>query len=152
MEIENTIQKYQELVAETGEPLARLSVSVAQMLALEMQRELAELDGPEISMAHRQMLQQMCLGPNRISDLAARNGITKQGVSKLMNALERDGYVASIVDETDARARVVEHTSKGLEVLELMITATRKIEARLADKIGSTQLREMKKLLSELLD
>lgn len=151
MEIEDTIQKYQELVAESGEPLARLSVSVAQMLAVEMQRELAILDGPEISMAHRQMLQQMCLGPNRISDLAARNGITKQGVSKLMNALERDGYVVSKIDETDARARVVEHTTKGLEVLELMIIATRKIETRLAVKVGDTQLRDMKMVLSKIL-
>ncbi len=56
-----------------------------------------------------------CADPDglRPSQLADRAGITKQSVNDLLGHLERHGFLGSVPDSKDGRARVIRLTSKG---------------------------------------
>lgn len=56
-------------------------------------------------------------GPLRVSDLAAREGMTQPGVTILVNRLAEAGYAERVPDPTDRRAALVRITEAGRAVL-----------------------------------
>jgi DNA-binding MarR family transcriptional regulator len=51
--------------------------------------------------------------PRRITELAAASSCDPSSASTMIQRLERDGLVRRVIDPTDARARLVELTTKG---------------------------------------
>jgi len=51
--------------------------------------------------------------PRRLSDLAEAQSCDPSSITVLVQRLERDGFVARVVDRTDARARPIKLTPKG---------------------------------------
>jgi DNA-binding MarR family transcriptional regulator len=68
-------------------------------------------------------------GPQRLSDLATREGVTQPAMTQLVTRLERDGLAERLADPLDARVVRVGITRGGLDLLELR-RATR------ADHVG----------------
>jgi DNA-binding MarR family transcriptional regulator len=56
--------------------------------------------------------------PCRITELAAREGITQPAVTQLVNRLEARGWVVRTTDPDDRRAVLVELTDVGVEEFE----------------------------------
>lgn len=56
-------------------------------------------------------------GPLRVSELAAREGMTQPGVTILVNRLSEAGYAERLPDPTDRRATLVRITKAGAGVL-----------------------------------
>lgn len=56
-------------------------------------------------------------GPSRLSDLAAREGVTQPAMTQLVTRLERDGYAERGGDPDDARVVRVRLTPLGAQVL-----------------------------------
>lgn len=56
-------------------------------------------------------------GPIGIGALAAAEGVTAPTISRLVDGLERDGYVAREPDPSDARGVLVRATPKGSRIL-----------------------------------
>jgi DNA-binding MarR family transcriptional regulator len=56
-------------------------------------------------------------GPSRLSDLAAREGVTQPAMTQLVTRLERDGYAERGGDPDDARVVRVRLTPRGANVL-----------------------------------
>src|SRR5262245_18822292 len=56
--------------------------------------------------------------PYRITELAAREGISQPGVTQLVNRLQRRAWVERRTDPQDGRAVVVDITDTGSEALE----------------------------------
>lgn len=56
-------------------------------------------------------------GPLRLSDIAAREGVTQPGMTQLVTRLERDGYAARRPDPDDARVVRVGITETGRRIL-----------------------------------
>jgi DNA-binding MarR family transcriptional regulator len=54
--------------------------------------------------------------PRRITELAAREGVTQPGITMLVNRLERRGWVRRETDPGDARAVLVNLTGEGRDV------------------------------------
>ncbi|GAA4776621.1 MarR family transcriptional regulator [Actinomycetospora chlora] len=69
-------------------------------------------------------------GPQRLSDLAAREGVTQPSMTALVTRLERDGLAVRGDDPADRRAVVVTLTDAGREVL---VSRRTRRAARLAD-------------------
>ena len=67
----------------------------------------------------------------RVTDLAARAGMTKQAMAELVAHLEARGYVRREPDPADRRARLVRLTRRGWEC----IAAGRAIAAELEDEL-----------------
>src|SRR5829696_8838721 len=53
----------------------------------------------------------------RLTVLAARGGLTHQSVGEVVTELERRGYVERIADPTDKRARLVNLTPRGRDLV-----------------------------------
>lgn len=56
-------------------------------------------------------------GPLRLSDIAAREGVTQPGMTQLVTRLERDGYAERRPDPEDARVVRVGITETGRRIL-----------------------------------
>ncbi|MHC1558484.1 MarR family transcriptional regulator [Actinomycetospora sp. C-140] len=56
-------------------------------------------------------------GPQRLSDLALREGVTQPSMTALVTRLERDGFAVRGDDPSDRRAVIVSLTDAGREVL-----------------------------------
>lgn len=65
-------------------------------------------------------------GPHRLSELAAKEGVTQPAMTQLVSRLERDGLAERATDPTDARVVVVRITDRGRELL----LARREVRAR----------------------
>jgi DNA-binding MarR family transcriptional regulator len=57
-------------------------------------------------------------GPIRLGDLAAIEGIAPSTLTRLVTALEDNGYVKRCADPSDARASTLAITTKGRDALE----------------------------------
>lgn len=68
-------------------------------------------------------------GAQRLSDLAAREGVTQPAMTQLVTRLERDGLAERLSDPLDARVVRVGITRGGLELLDLR-------RAMRADQLG----------------
>jgi DNA-binding MarR family transcriptional regulator len=56
-------------------------------------------------------------GPHRLSELAAKEGVTQPAMTQLVSRLERDGLARRCTDPTDGRVVVVRITDAGCELL-----------------------------------
>jgi DNA-binding MarR family transcriptional regulator len=56
-------------------------------------------------------------GAMRVSDLAAREGITQPGMTTLVNRLTEAGWAEKLADDTDRRATLVRITADGRRAL-----------------------------------
>jgi DNA-binding MarR family transcriptional regulator len=75
-------------------------------------------------------------GPQRLSDLAARQGVTQPSMTALVTRLERDGLAVRGDDPSDRRAVVVTLTDAGREVLVSRRTRRASRLADLLDGLG----------------
>jgi DNA-binding MarR family transcriptional regulator len=86
----------------------------------------------------------------RVTDLAARVGMTKQALGEFASALEARGLLESVGDPADRRVRRLRPTVTGLEVAALSDRAIRTMEARWRDRIGAERWDVMKQTLHEI--
>ena len=71
-----------------------------------------------LSRAEVGLLVALSSGPHRITELAAREGISQPGVTQLVNRLQERGWVERRTDPQDGRVVVVAITGAGGEELE----------------------------------
>src|SRR5262245_31851920 len=83
----------------------------------------------DFSPAFPQILSNLDTAGTRIGVLAVRAGVTRQAAGQLVNEIERCGYVARRAADDDARATVVEFTTRGKKLLATVISIVEEIEA-----------------------
>ncbi|MCP3802426.1 MarR family transcriptional regulator [Allokutzneria sp. A3M-2-11 16] len=88
--------------------------------------------------SHGFVFQHLLVGPERISDLAAKLGMTPQGASKLTAEMERAGYVRRVVDPGDQRNRLVELAPRGRSLIEAGRAARAAVDAEFRAALGSS--------------
>lgn len=86
-----------------------------------------------------------------VTTLAQRTGTTRQAVSQLTQAMERDDLLERVPHPSDGRSVVLRHTASGRRILLDAIEVMTEIEVEYADLISRQSLGELKMLLSELL-
>jgi DNA-binding MarR family transcriptional regulator len=74
--------------------------------------------GTGLSRTEVGLLAALVAGPRRVTELAAREGITQPAVTQLVNRLERRGYAERRADPEDGRAVLVVATGAGRDALE----------------------------------
>ncbi|HAE46246.1 MAG: MarR family transcriptional regulator [Tistrella sp.] len=109
---------------------------------------LRESGYPMLNAAHTHVLRTMRFEGSTITDMAARAGISKQAMSKLVAAFEDQGFVALAPDPADARSRIVTVTEDGRRLLSLGIQALKRAEADIARVIGGDRLDQLIDLLA----
>ena len=98
--------------------VTRLRVALARLSRRLRRHELAGLTPTQL--AALSTVEQV--GPLRLGDLAAAEGIAPSTLTRLVTALEDSGYVRRCADPSDARASTLSITPHGQDALERIRT------------------------------
>ena len=90
----------------------------------------------QIGAAHIHITRHLALGGSRLTELAARAGMTKQAMGDLVTQCEAWGLVVRAPDPLDARARQVRFTPTGLAWLQAFRDAVAQAEAEFRAGVG----------------
>lgn len=112
--------------------------------------KLIERGVTDIRASHITVFRELEEGGSRVTDMAARAGITKQSMSALVEHLENYGYVERIPDPKDGRARLIRLTKKGKKIYLFGMRVGREIETIWQKHLGSKNFRQLRRLLGEL--
>ncbi len=87
---------------------------------------------------------------SRITDLARRARMTKQGMGQLVTELEELGYLERRPDPADGRAKRAVLTAKGQAAVAAGLAALSDLETRWAEHIGERRARELRATLVDI--
>jgi DNA-binding MarR family transcriptional regulator len=106
----------------------------------------------DIQPAHLAVLQTPGPDGRRPTELARAALTSKQAMNRLIQGLERLGYVQRTAAEDDGRARIVRLTERGWQATAIIHKTAAKIERELAAELGADRLEALKRELAELAD
>ncbi|MGN6756817.1 MAG: MarR family winged helix-turn-helix transcriptional regulator, partial [Thermomicrobiales bacterium] len=115
-------------------------------------RKLRERGHETLGLAHTALLPYLDLDGTRITTLAERAGMTKQGMGQLVLDLERQGYVVRATDPADRRATLVYFTEAGWQFLRDAHAVKRELEAEYAAVLGADGLEALRTALTALIE
>jgi DNA-binding MarR family transcriptional regulator len=90
----------------------------------------------DLNRAHVSLFRYEGLDGRRPSQLAESMQITKQSVNDLLRHLEKHGYLESVADTKDRRARLVRFTRRGRRLDSVVRTHAAAAERELAQELG----------------
>ena len=102
--------------------------------------------------AHSAVFAQIDPDGSRLTDLARRANMSPQAMGELVDELEQLGYVVRRPDPTDRRAKLIRLTRKGKACIAAGIATIDGIEQQLIDRLGERGHRQLRRLLTKLLD
>ena len=102
--------------------------------------------------AHTKLLPHIDLAGTRLTDLAARLGVSKQAAGQLVNEMIDMGMLERAPHPDDGRARMVRFSARGRRGLLHGLGVLRDIETELARDIGTPDVAALRGLLARLLD
>lgn len=104
---------------------------------------LAASGADDITLAQSRLMQRLDLRGMRLTDLAEQARVTKQTAGALVDQLERAGYVVRSPDPSDARARVVTLSDKGLALCRIAAAEVAKVEREWRKFLGNKAFQQM---------
>ena len=106
---------------------------------------------PDLRPVHMTLMPHLDMQGTRLTELAARMGISKQGVSQIVGDLEEMGIVERRPDPSDGRARLVRFTRRGEQALFHGLGVLERLEAELVRAIGTARMQRLRLGLAALL-
>ena len=96
----------------------------------------------------------MCTGPGvtTISDVGRELGITRQGASKIVAALRKEGYLSVTPSQDDGREKILTLTPHAIEALLAAYRAAAAIEKRVREEIGAEAMEQFFRVLDVVAD
>ncbi len=122
-----------------GHALRRFDARVLQLMARDVEVPLALSNlaaRDQVSAAHIHITRHLSQKGDRLTDLAARAGMSKQAMAALVDQCEAWGLVQKQADPVDARARRVCFTPTGLVWLEAFRGAVAQAEDEFKAEVG----------------
>ena len=111
-------------------------------------RAAADPARPPVRAAHTALFPHLDFAGIRLTDLAARVGVSKQAVGQLVDDLAAHGMVERVSDPDDKRARRIRFSRRGHAALLQGLGVLREIEDALAAAVGKRRMRELNETLS----
>ena len=102
--------------------------------------------------AHSAVFAQISPEGSRLTDLARGANMSPQAMGELVDELEQLGYVERRPHPTDRRAKLIVLTRKGRDCVAAGIVTIDGIEQEITAKIGERGHRELRRLLSRLVN
>jgi len=88
----------------------------------------------------------------RLTELAARAGMTKQAMAELVAEIEHRGYLRRTTDPADRRAKIIEFTDQGWATVHRALAALAELEAEIAGRLGEPEVSQLRSTLLQILD
>lgn len=131
--------------------LGRSLLEAHRVLAADLAAELAERGYEELRPGHAAVFLHVDRrGGTRLTELAARARITKQGMMLAVDDLESRGLVRRVEDPTDARAKIVRLTARGRSAAAEYRRAVQAVEQRARRQLGDRRYEILHDALEEL--
>lgn len=99
---------------------------------------------PYINLSHSVVLRHIDVEGTPLSVVTRRAGVSRQAVAKVARQLEVVGYLATLPDPTDRRAKVLKLTPRGMLLFAACIEAYEAFEEELAQRIGRRRLEQFR--------
>lgn len=106
----------------------------------------------ELTESNSMVMRVLSPGGDRITDLARKGNMTKQSMGYLVDQLEVAGYVERLADPHDGRAAIIRRTAKGWNANRAVAEEVALIEQEWAQMIGPAKMKQLKTLLTELVE
>lgn len=132
--------------------IGRLLLQAQRAFNGEAIRRLRARGHAGLGVAHTAVLPHLDLDGTRITTLAERAGMTKQGMGKLVVDLERLGYLTRERDPHDQRATLVRFTPAGWNYLRDAAEVKRELEHEYAARLGTERFSDLRSALQQLID
>ncbi len=130
----------------------RLLLEGYRALASELMSSLDERGYPDARPAHGAVFMNIDRrSGTRLTDLARRARITKQGMMLIVDDLENRGYVRRVPDPEDARAKVVRLTARGRRYVAEARRVVAAQEARARRELGDRRYEAFRSSLEQLI-
>ncbi|MFC4606095.1 MarR family winged helix-turn-helix transcriptional regulator [Rhodococcus kronopolitis] len=126
-----------------GYELPLLLFSGFRSLIDETHRRLAAQGHPEMRPAHGFAMQAIGVAGASASEVGRRLGVSKQAAGKTVDRLEAMGYVSRQPDPSDARAKTVVLTERGVDSLRRSAVIFDELQSEWASAIGADRLRAL---------
>jgi len=137
-------------LTDTHETLGALLRRPYEWMSEFMYPELAARGFDDVRPAFSAVLRNLPVAGARVSDLAARAGMTKQSMGYLVDQMQTAGLVDVVPDLQDRRANTVRLTARGEQVVATGIELSRQFEAHLAELVGGRKIDQLRAILSEI--
>jgi DNA-binding MarR family transcriptional regulator len=112
----------------------------------------AEQAGVTLRMAHAHVFANISPRGTRLTDLAARAGMTRPSMAELVDELQAQGLLERRPDPADNRAKLIVLTPAGHDAVRLAKTIIARIETDYAHRIGPERYEAMCASMQALLD
>ncbi len=130
--------------------LGRLLLQALRRVQASSVAKLQERGHPDVRTGHLPVFSNVEEEGTRITDLAARAGMTRQMMGRLVRELEDLGYATSRADPHDHRAVVVSLTERGWQFCHDAQRVIVELERQYAAMLGAGGLGELKRALIRL--
>ena len=121
-------------------------------LVSNLHQRLEEEGYGEITPSHGLVFQYLEEEGSRVTELAARAGMTKQSMSALVYQLEDNGYLKRKNDPQDGRAVLFILTPKGQVLKTKAQQLNYLFEKKWEQKLGVSQYQKLREMLQELAE
>jgi DNA-binding MarR family transcriptional regulator len=109
----------------------------------------AGLTGP-LSASHLRLLEHVPAEGARVTDLAARTRITKQALGQLATQLADRGYLETVPDPSDRRAKLLRRTPLGERACDDLHVVAAALEDAWRDRVGADRYAVFREVLAEI--
>ena len=131
--------------------LARLLLESHRVLSSDLASALEERGYPDLRPGHATVFLHVDRrSGTRLTDLARRSRMTKQGMMLVVDDLESRGYVRRVPDPEDARAKVVKLTAHGRRAAAECRRIVQAIETRTRRSLGERRFEAFLEGLDEI--
>jgi len=132
--------------------LARLLLEGHRTLSADLVATLDERGYTDVRAGHTTVFMHVDRrSGTRLTELARRARMTKQGMMLVVDDLESRGYVRRVPDSEDARAKDVRLTARGRRCAAECRRAVAAIEARTRRSLGDRRYEVLKEALDEIV-
>ncbi|WP_067541526.1 MarR family winged helix-turn-helix transcriptional regulator [Nocardia crassostreae] len=138
-------------LADRPAPLGNLLTAAARTLAAELDAGIAAAGFDDVRAAHAPVFQVIDPDGTRLTVLAERAGMTKQAMGELVRYLGTRGYVETVADPSDGRARLIRLTAAGWAVAEAGLAIVARFDEHLDAIVGRAEVQRLRKTLHAII-
>jgi DNA-binding MarR family transcriptional regulator len=100
---------------------------------------------------HTTVLPHIGFEGTRLTDLAAKLGVSKQAAGQLVDELVSFGHLERVADPNDARAKLIRYSKKGKAGVLEGLAILKELEAELAEIVGAQTMKAVHDALAKIV-
>jgi DNA-binding MarR family transcriptional regulator len=128
---------------------SRLLIELAKDFERRALQKCHQRGHTKIRRSHSSLFSNLGFGAVRLTELAERAGITQQAMGKLVKEMERVGYVKRHIDETDKRAKIIQLTELGEQLVHDSMEIVDEMTSEYVRSIGLEDFESLNNLLKQ---